>query len=368
MQPDTPLPPPKQSVTPASAQSQPSQADLFKFLQTIHVTPDSNYLGGGFVRINYVPATDRFVVTFGASLVHPPSDRCLGGGYVYIEYSLDMKETGQTGIFSCDGGDSGSLMVDNTFYFVSPTLKPSGWHLMKFNAANWTKLAETTYAFSPQLGDQKQPNNDPMVAFVNGQLDISSQYNPEGHPPNGIAGAATYHDFFSTDLKFLGQKILTNPPQLCGTSMIYRNGFYYFLTSNSFLDGDLTVVTYDQNWNFVGVKKLLHYGQFSTGLAFDGQRFYVAYLNNSQTLTPDMLPVYLNVRLAAFDLNWNLLDDIAVTSYAISDNMQTGRPWVLLHGNRLYVSYDLDTMDPVKRTESKNGQAVISVFELNQTP
>ena len=112
----------------------------------------------------------------------------------------------------------------------------------------------------------------------------------------------------------------------------------------------------------------MHYGQFSTGLAFDGQRFYVAYLNNSQTLTPDMLPVYLNVRLAAFDLNWNLLDDIAVTSYAISDNMQTGRPWVLLHGNRLYVSYDLDTMDPVKRTESKNGQAVISVFELNQTP
>ncbi len=310
MQPNTPLPPPNPAGTPVvsptvEATKETTQADLFKPLQTIHITPDSNYLGGGFVRINYVPATDRFVVTFGASLVHPPSDRCLGGGYVYIEYSLDLKETGQTGVFSCENGDSGSLMVDNTFYFVSPTLKPAGWHLTKFSAANWTKLADTYYVFSPQLGDQKQPNNDPMVAFVNGQLDISSQYNPEGHPPNGIAGAATYHDFFSTDLKFLGQKILTDPPQLCGTSMIYRNGLYYFLTSNSFLDGDLTVVTYDQNWKLVSVKKLLHYGQFSTGLAFDGQRFYVAYLNNSLTLAPDTLPVYLNVHLAAFDLNWN---------------------------------------------------------------
>ena len=128
------------------------------------------------------------------------------------------------------------------------------------------------------------------------------------------------------------------------------------------------VITYDQNWKYVGVKSLVHNGLFSTGLAFDGQRFYVAYLDNSQTLKPNQLPVYLNVRLAAFDRNWNLLEDIAVTSYAISDNMQTGRPWVLLHGNRLYVSYDLDTMDPVTRSENMHGQAIISIYELTQTP
>jgi hypothetical protein len=42
---------------------------------------------------------------------------------------------------------------------------------------------------------------------------------------------------------------------------------------------------------------------------------------------------------------------VAVTNYTPSDNMQTGRPWVILHENRLYVSYDLDTRDPVTHEE-----------------
>jgi hypothetical protein len=44
--------------------------------------------------------------------------------------------------------------------------------------------------------------------------------------------------------------------------------------------------------------------------------------------------------------------------------MQTGRPWVILRGNRLYVSYDLDTRDPVTHDEQMNGQAIVSVYEL----
>ncbi len=361
------------SVAPTSIPTQlvqPTQTSLFRFIQTIHVTPDDNYLGGGFVRINYVPFTNRFVVTFAGPIVHPPSNPnlCLGGGYAYKGYTLDMQETGETGVLSCPSGDSGSLMVDNTFYFVVPTMKPNGWHVSKIDATNWTLVTETQYNFDPQVDTNKQPNNDPMVAFVNGQLDISSQYNATGNPPDFPLGAATYHDFFSTDLAFLNQRILNDPPHILGSSMIFQDGLYYFVTANTYLGGDIVVITYDQNWKYVGVKSLVHNGLFSTGLAFDGQRFYVAYLDNSQTLKPNQLPVYLNVRLAAFDRNWNLLEDIAVTSYAISDNMQTGRPWVLLHGNRLYVSYDLDTMDPVTRSENMHGQAIISIYELTQTP
>ena len=44
--------------------------------------------------------------------------------------------------------------------------------------------------------------------------------------------------------------------------------------------------------------------------------------------------------------------------------MQTGRPWVILYGNRLYVSYDLDTRDPVTHQEQMKGQAIVSVYEL----
>ena len=363
-QPNTPLPPPPIPTQPV----QPTQATLFRFIQTIQVTPDDNYLGGGFVRINYIPATNRFVVTFAATIAQPQPPNCLVDGYAYKLYTLDMQTTGETSVFSCPSGDSGSLMVDNTFYFVIPTMKPNGWHVVKFDATTWTMLAKTRYSFDPQVDTDTQPNNDPMVAFVNGQLDISSQYNAAGHPPDLTLGAATFHDFFSTDLAFLNQRILNDTPHILGSSMIFLDGLYYFVTANAYLGGDIVVITYDQNWKYVGVKSLVHNGLFSTGLAFDGQRFYIVYLDNSQTLKPNQLPVYLNVRLAAFDRNWNLLDDIAVTSYAISDNMQTGRPWVLLHGNRLYVSYDLDTMDPVTRSENKHGQAIISIFELNQTP
>jgi hypothetical protein len=280
-----------------------------------------------------------------------------------------MRETGETGLYSnsSEYGDSGSCMVDNTYYFVTPEFKPYGWHVIKFDAASWTKLAETHLSLMPPEDSDKYPNNDPMVAFVNGQLDVSAQYNASGTPPALTSGAGTFHDFFTPDLVFLGQRNLTDTPQVHGSSLIYLDGVYYFITANAYLGGDMVVATYDPNWKFVGVKTLKHNAFFSTGLTFDGQRFYVAYLDNSQTVTSNQLPVYLNVRLAAFDRNWNLIEDIAVTNYAIADNMQTGRPWVILHGNRLYVSFDLDTMDPVMRTEKANGQAIVSIFELTQS-
>jgi hypothetical protein len=51
--------------------------------------------------------------------------------------------------------------------------------------------------------------------------------------------------------------------------------------------------------------------------------------------------INLNIHLAAFDQDWNLLEDVAVTDYEFKDSVQTWRPWILLHGSRLYVSYDV---------------------------
>ena len=58
----TPLPP-----MPSPTAKTTGQKGLLKFISTTGVTPDSEFLTGGFARINYVPATDRFVVTFGGS-------------------------------------------------------------------------------------------------------------------------------------------------------------------------------------------------------------------------------------------------------------------------------------------------------------
>src|SRR5574341_1943570 len=99
--PATTLPPPPQPTllsppTPALP-AQPG-GQLFKLVQTVQITPDPNYLTGAFARINYVPATDHFVVTFGGILAQPPSG-CGEKGFAYKEYTTEMQETEKTGVF-----------------------------------------------------------------------------------------------------------------------------------------------------------------------------------------------------------------------------------------------------------------------------
>jgi hypothetical protein len=358
-QPDTPPPPPVQSVPPAEPPS------LFRFIQTIQVTPDDQHLTGAFSRINYLPATDRFVVTFGGNLAQPAGG-CQNRGFSFKIYTLDLQETGESGTFSCDIADAGSVMVDNTYYFAAMTREAEevGWHLLEIDATNWTARVDEFYPLDyPQEGEA-----DPMVAFVNGQVDISSGYSAAGTPPNRETPAGTYgthHHLFSSDLQLQDHRILTAPPHIHGSYMVFVDGIYYLVTSNLY-DGDMLVAEYDQDWNYAGGRTLIGQAHFSTGLVFDGQRFYVAYTDTSQRTEPDFFPVSLNIHLAAFDREWNLLDDIAVTEYAPQDGRQPGRPWVILHGNRLYVSYDVDTADPVTREEHLEWQAYVSVYEIAQ--
>ncbi len=368
------LPPatPNQSGQPTDQPTQTTeQLELFKLIQTVQVTPDQNFKQGGFARINYVPATDRFVVTFGADNSKPSSKpvNCSetgGGGIAYKEYSTEMQETGKSGhaVWDpavCQAGDMGYMMVDNVFYAV---WKPN-WQLIKVDAVSWKELAEVTIP----LDSRTESPGDPMVAFVNGQIDVSSEYHLSGKPHNPLLDPpgtyGTHHHLFSTDLEFQGEKTLTEPGHMGGSSMVFVDGIYYLVTADDYA-GDVMVAKYDKDWKYLGGKTLIKQAHFSTGLAFDGRRFYVAYADTSQRTEPGFIPVYENIHLAAFDLDWNLLEDLAVTDYTVADNMQTAHPWVILHGNRLYVSYDLDTRDPVTHAEQGKGQAIVSVYELAQ--
>ena len=158
------------STSESTATAAPEEAPvLFKFVRTVQVTPDSRSSTGGFARVNYVPATDRFVVTFGGQLAQA-SGGCSGSAYSYKEYDADMRETGKAGVYSCELADSGSRMIGNTYYFVSMHRKDQaiGWRVVKYDAVTWATLADV---FLP-LDYPKEKDNDPMVAFVNGQLDL----------------------------------------------------------------------------------------------------------------------------------------------------------------------------------------------------
>jgi len=361
-----PPPPTFPPLTPLGEVVQPTaQSELFKFIQTIQVTPDDQFLTGCFARIHYVPATDRFVVLFDGILAKPAGN-CTDAGNSYKEYTTDMQETGKVGTFACEPLDEGSLMVDNALYFavIHRESEQDGWHLLKIDATDWTTLIDKFHALDSPVDNPM----DPMVTFVNGQLDISSQYTVKGEPPNSETPAGdygTHHNFFSPDLESQGKMILTEPPHVNGSYMVYVEGVYYLVTSNLF-DGDVLVAKYDKDWKYLGGKTLIEQAHFSTGLVYDGQRFYLAYTDTRQRTDPGFFPVYLNIRLAAFDRDWNLLDDVAVTSYTPQDGKQPGRPWVILHGNRLYVSYDVDIVDPATHTEYLQWQAYVSVYELRK--
>ena len=100
-------------------------------------------------------------------------------------------------------------------------------------------------------------------------------------------------------------------------------------------------------------------------MSFDGKRFYVAYLDTRLRNNPYFFPVINNVHVAAFDTAWNKVDDVAVTSFDTTDLYMAGRPWVILHNNRLYVSYDIDSLEPVTRKELLMWQARVSIYEFN---
>jgi hypothetical protein len=345
------------SQTPKSQQS----TGLFKFIQTVQVSPDEEFKSGEFVRINYVPATDHLIVTFGTrGRLSQEAWECAIAGLAYKEYTLAMEVTGKSGILNCEIPDFGSVMVDNTYYFVSMHLgeEYAGWRIIKYNAVTWESLANIFHPLNLNNEEKLEyrRNGDPMVSYVNGQLDISAGYNPAGTPPP----TASHHQFFSTDLNYLGEKILLDTPHIDGAAMIYLDGIYYFITANAF-DGDVVLMQYDRDWKYLGVKTLIKEAHWSTGLAYDGQRFYLAYMDTSQRTTPGFLPVYLNVHLAAFDRDWNLVEDVAVTNFARADNKQPGRPWVILHDNRLYLSYDLSDQTA---TDPASAHAFVSVYEL----
>jgi len=342
-----------------------AQQPPIKFIRTVQVTPDEQFLTGSFARINYVPATNRFVVTFGTKASTQPNIS-LGAGYAYKEYSLEMQETGKTGLLewyanSSEAGDSGSFMVNSTYYcaFVSQNMgNPYGWRLIKYDAANWTRLKEAYVT----LPNPNEGNTDPMVAYVNGQLDVSGQYNPSGIWQDGNS---TRHHFFTADLQPLGNITLDDTPHICGSSIIFVDGVYYFVSADSY-PGGLNLMRYDSAWNFLGNKTLIPQAHWSQGMVFDGERFYVAYLDTSERSSPTFFPVYPNVHLAVFDRNWNLIHDATITNFTYGGDKKGGRPWVTLHENLLYVSYDVDTVNMTTEAEELKWQAYVSIYEISQ--
>ena len=365
-------PPPTGPLPPTSAQPVPPtvQPRLFTLVRSVTVTPVDNITSGSFVRVGYVPGRDRIIVTFKARLTKAGCNNIYANdiyAYGYREYTKDMVETGNQGVFSClTGPDIGGGFIGDNFYAVAMDRDPAsnleGWLLAEYNAVNWTSLVAPF--FHPlAIGEL---DDDPMVALVNGQIDISSHYKSAGEIG---PGHATHHQFFTPDLQFVTNRVITDTSHINLTSLLVVNGVINFITSTD-LWGDMIVMQYDTNWNYLGMKTIKERASAPEGAAFDGTRFYVSYIDNSAcnpgTLCKD------NVRLAAFDANWNLLDDIAVTNFGPQDLKAPGRPSMTLYNGLIYVCYDQNenatSAEIDSNPDTANIQVHVEVYEFTQKP
>jgi hypothetical protein len=338
------------------------------------VTPVGNYQWGAFSRIGYVPGRDRIIVTFNTQLGQPEG-YCTDVGHAYREYTTDMVATGNMGLIHCVGGgmDTGGLLAGNDYYYTyqapGPDPGTSGFDLIKYDAVSWKELARTFHALDSTKNDygmRAEDFGDPMIALVNGQVDVSSTYFSPTAEPIPLGSYGTHHQFFTTNLQFTGKQILSETPHINLSSMVFANGVYNFVTGTS-LVGDLIVMRYDQSWNHLETKLLKQKSVTSEGVAFDGKRFYVSYIDVPCT---EMGGCYMNVRLAAFDSNWNLLDDIAVTNFTPDNHKQPGRPSLTLQNGRIYVCYDQnedEEFSPSQSPTTSDFRVYVKVYEVSST-
>ncbi len=340
-----------------------------KLVETVQV--NDGYATAAFVRAFYVESKDRIVVTFGTGDYTKVKMGQPGGcaeahmGYVYREFTTDMKDTGKTGYFvdfpqSCAAGDSASVMIGDNYYFLGGAMGGPGiWRLRRFDA-NWRE----TGSVDIKLDQQTEAMNDQMLAYAGGQLIASSLYVEGGigtgpldqRKTDPTKGEATFQKLVTKDLKLAGERVLDDVPHINGSSLVEVDGVYNLVTSRAFF-GELLVLRYDREWNFLGEKKLADWGQWAQGAVYDNGRFYVAYIDTS-------VKGASNVVLGEYDKNWDLVSSTPVTNFEPESHKGAGRPSVMKHGNRLYVSYDVESFTPRERAENKDWQGYVAIFEI----
>ena len=334
----------------------------FQFSKLVKVTPDLEInIPGAFCRIHHRKQTEDLVVTFGGA----GKQGFFEQGHGYKAYTKKLEEKGDFAIFYPFGGDAASLLIDDIFYFA--TGSPNGWRLLKFDAISWEKLSETDYPIERDY----ELENDNMLAIVDGLLDVSGLHVSEGSAAHRTGtlqsgplesrlidhdrGYSTHHRFFTTDLDFVEYKVLKDAPQFFGTSMLELGGSIYLITSDSFL-GNLTALKYDKEWKYLETIDLGVSGTWPQGVVFDPvkDRIHLAYEGGERGLR--------NIRLATFDTTWNLIEKMSVTDYKFEENKMASRPWLLMLGGTLYVSFDVMSVAGNQREEVMDNECWIKSF------
>ncbi len=368
-----------------------TSGNLFNFIRKIEVKSNDHFSdntvpGVSSNEIFYIPMTGNFVVMLKTSPPktpiplppltesdHPCLDSCPLGTLGYQELDTDLQPTANHGYLICDIGDWNSRVIDNNLYLVKVWNKGPGtadfWRLFKYDIETWEELGTVDIP----LDSLQEWSDGPTISFINGMITISGEYFPGG-TPDGPKGRGSHHHFLTPDLQLMGKKILVSPdvPPHCPESTLRQipNGNIIMFTASAYY-GDLIVMILDKNWNFVEKHLLRSKAFFPLGAVNFGGYWFVAYNDLSKRFPgppwPEGDPPIANVALAAFDTDWNLIQDEIVTDFdTVPDSVgrtEAGGSWVELLGNHLYVSYTVMTFTPIEyKIDSE--QTFVNEYEL----
>lgn len=356
------------TVTPPDGDEswQASSGSTLTFVSSTAVTPTADFSNGDFVRIFQRGA--KVLVTFSTDLASAlipgtcAKTEPQSGAYVYREFNEDMTPTGKQGVIACGvKGDNGGLLVGDRFYLAlsgvdDPVL--DGWNLSMYDSTTWSTLPAPPT--SPLVGPTShllecgKGAGDPMLASVNGLVDIDGKYvgsgccgssQPSYCQPGPTCSFTTHHNFFDPATFSVAPcppscplilPVPPNPGHIELTSVIVDDDTIDFLSSTSIL-GDLVLMRLDSDWHYLSSSVLRPHAWCPEGVASYGGHYFVSFVDSSNC--SGTLNCQMNVRLAVFDREWTPVEEVAVTSFAQGSQMDVQKPTILLEGDKLYVAY-----------------------------
>jgi hypothetical protein len=128
----------------------------------------------------------------------------------------------------------------------------------------------------------------------------------------------------------------------------------------------MIVLRFDKNWHYLSEKKIRDRAFFPTGSLSIGGRYYVAFMDNSLYDEKSQDHPIFNVHLAAYDADWNTVQDEAATTLTSADHEWSESAWLMQHGNYLYLGYMVNSFDPTTKKDLP-GQAYVNIYELTPT-
>lgn len=342
-----------------------AQVPSLTLLNSYSLTPNPTDTIGAFARIYYHQPRNKFYTIYAAR----PAGSTLPGGmltnFAWREYDINMNFTGNKGTLPgfTSAGDFACVMVDSTYYHLT-NLGSTSSGILKYKLTklddNFTALATQTITLNA-----RDSNIDQLLNYTNGRLIIGAMQDSSAMPPT-TPPLPTYNPnvhLFQYDLNLnpiTADKVLSPKAYSWGASCIFNAGNYYILTTNSIATHSLYCYKYDVNFNHLSTTQISNDGQWSQGVLFYGGYFYLAHHTGSHNNG--------NVVIDIYDNTWNPVNTTTVTNFVVptttgSTSYNANRPFLLMVGTKLYVSYDIEKY--ILPVNQKDWQAAVKVYQMN---